>query len=54
MKISYVNLIHQYKKEKKDLIRIFDTVLKSGNYVGGNFVKKFENSLAKYCVQNIA
>lgn len=49
MKIPYVNLIHQYKKEKKDLIRIFDTVLKSGNYVGGNFVKKFENSLAKYC-----
>ena len=37
------------KKEKKDLIRIFDTVLKSGNYVGGNFVKKFENSLARYC-----
>ena len=49
MKIPYVNLVDQYKKEKKDLTRIFDIVLKSGNYVGGNFVKKFENSLARYC-----
>ncbi len=49
MKIPYVNLDTQYKKEKKDLIKIFDRVLISGNYVGGEFVKKFEESVARYC-----
>lgn len=49
MKIPYVNLLSQYKEEKKDLLRIFDKVLKSGNFVGGDFVEKFENSIAKYC-----
>ena len=49
MKIPYVNLSRQYHEERSDLIKIFDKVLKSGNYVGGDFIKKFENNLAKYC-----
>jgi dTDP-4-amino-4,6-dideoxygalactose transaminase len=49
MKIPYVNLSRQYHEERSDLIKIFDKVLKSGNYVGGDFIKKFENNVAKYC-----
>jgi dTDP-4-amino-4,6-dideoxygalactose transaminase len=49
MKIPYVNLIKQYANEKKDLIKIFDKVLKSGSYVGGEFIKKFEKNVAKFC-----
>ena len=49
MKIPYVSLDKQYKNERKDLIKIFDNVLRSGTYVGGKFVKKFEENLAKFC-----
>lgn len=49
MKVPYINLNKQYFEEKNDLIKIFDKVLKSEDYVGGEFVDKFEKNLAKYC-----
>ena len=33
MKIPYVNLGLQWKKEKKNLLQVIEKVLKSGNYV---------------------
>ena len=53
MKIPYVSLDKQYKNERKDLIKIFDNVLRSGTYVGGEFVKKFEENLAKPVLDNL-
>jgi len=55
MKIPYVNLSKQYLKEKKKLLSIIDKVLKSGQYVGGDEVKRFEKNIAsliktKYCI----
>ena len=49
MKIPYVNLAKQYIKEKKNLNKIFNNVLNSGNYVGGNFIKNFEKNISKFC-----
>ena len=39
MKIPYVNLKKQYEDEKYELHKIIKSVLKSGNYVGGNQTK---------------
>ena len=49
MKINYVNLVEQYKSERKDLLRIVDKTFYSGNYVGGNQILKFESNIAKIC-----
>ena len=49
MKIPYVNLKKQYLEEKIELQKIIHNVLKSGNYVGGNQVVKFEKSISNYC-----
>ena len=55
MKIPYVNLSKQYLKEKQKLLSIIDKVLKSGQYVGGDEVERFEKNIAsliktKYCI----
>ncbi len=55
MKIPYVNIIKQYKSEKKKLLKLIDKTLQSGNWVGGPEVEKFENKISnicktKYCV----
>lgn len=52
MKIPYVNLDKQYLAEKKQLNKIFNKVLISGQYVGGEFIDKFEINMAKYCNMN--
>ena len=49
MKINYVNLVEQYKSERKDLLRIVDKTFYSGNYVGGNQILKFESNISKIC-----
>ena len=48
MKINYINLVEQSKLERKQLIKIFDEVLSSGVYVGGNFVNDFEKKINSY------
>ena len=55
MKIPYVNLANQYLVEKKKLLKIIDSALKSGNYVGGDEVRKFERNIqnllnVRHCV----
>ena len=55
MKIPYVNLSKQYLYERKKLLPIIDNVLKTGNYIMGDHVDKFEKKMStflkvKYCV----
>ena len=45
MKIPYVNINRQYKDENKKLIKIIDNVLRSGNWVGGPEIEKFEKNI---------
>ena len=40
MKISYVNLNLQWKKEKKYLINIIDKTLENDSWVGGKNIDK--------------
>ena len=49
MKISYVNLNLQWKKEKKDLIYIIDKTLEKDAWVGGKNIDKFEKNISKLC-----
>ena len=49
MKIPYVDLSYQNKKFKKSLVSIFEKVINSGEFVGGNEIIKLENNLAKLC-----
>ena len=55
MKIPYVPLSTQYLKERKQLLLVIDKVLESGQYVGGDQVKKFEKNISsllkvKHCI----
>ncbi len=47
MKVNFINLINQSVKEEQDLINIFKLVNRSGNFVGGNFIKSFEKNICK-------
>jgi dTDP-4-amino-4,6-dideoxygalactose transaminase len=53
-KIPYVNLKNQWKDEREDLLPLIDSVLASGQYVGGDELEKFEDSIAKFCGVNYA
>ena len=55
LKIPYVNLGAQWESEKSELMPIIESVLASGNYVGGEVVDQFEIAISKflgspYCV----
>ena len=45
MKIPYVNLSKQYLSEKKELLSVISKTLQTGQFVGGDEVKKFEKNL---------
>ena len=49
MKIPYVNLNLQWKKEKKDLLKVIDETLENDHWVGGKNIEKFEKNIAKLC-----
>ena len=49
MKIPYINIKKQYEYEKSKLLKVIDKSLRSGIWVGGQEVKKFENSILKIC-----
>ena len=54
MIIPYINLKKQYLNERRTLLPIIDKILKSGQYVGGQEIEKFEKKIAsflnvKYC-----
>ena len=48
MKINYINLIKQSKNEQKSLVNIFKSVINSGQFVGGDFVEKFEKKICRF------
>lgn len=55
MKIPYINLSKQYQIEGKKLLSVISKVLKSGQFVGGDEITKFEKNITKllkvkYCV----
>ena len=51
MKIPYVNLSKQYLSEKKELLSVISKTLKTGQFVGGDEVKKFEKKIIKNFTQ---
>ena len=55
MKIDFIDLKQRYKDEKKDLLKIFDKVLKKGSLILTKEVENFENNIcdytkSKYCL----
>jgi dTDP-4-amino-4,6-dideoxygalactose transaminase len=52
--IRQADLKKQYELIKKEIDTVVMSVLKSGQYVKGNYLKKFENKFAKYCHANFA
>ena len=47
--IPYVNLGAQWQDDRDELLPIIDSVLGSGQYVGGDEVDKFEKNMAELC-----
>ncbi|MBF3355641.1 DegT/DnrJ/EryC1/StrS aminotransferase family protein, partial [Leptospira borgpetersenii serovar Hardjo-bovis] len=47
--IPYINLVEQWKNEREELLPVLDSVLGSGQYIGGQEVAKFEEDVAKFC-----
>ncbi len=55
LKIPYVNLKAQWETERSELLPIIESVLESGNYIGGEVVDQFEIAISNflgspYCV----
>lgn len=49
MKIPYVKLNLQWKKEKKNLIKIINKTLENDSWVGGENIYEFEKNISKLC-----
>jgi dTDP-4-amino-4,6-dideoxygalactose transaminase len=49
LSVPYVNLAAQWQNEKQDLLPIIETVMSSGQYVGGLAVELFEQKAAELC-----
>ena len=43
-----VNLVDQYERYSEEIDNRIRNVLTSGNYIGGDFVRKFESELSLY------
>ncbi len=52
MKIPFFNLERQHDLIKKELDSAIESVLKGGQFVGGDLINKFEEEFAKYCQQD--
>ncbi|MDB0032217.1 DegT/DnrJ/EryC1/StrS family aminotransferase [Alphaproteobacteria bacterium] len=46
--IDYVNLSRDYLADRKNILKIIDKSLKSGNWVGGDDIFLFEKNISKY------
>lgn len=46
--IKFLNFPAEYKLRKKEYLKAFNSVMKSGDYILAEEVKNFENNLAKY------
>jgi len=49
IEIPYVNLSAQWDDERDKLLPLIESVLESGNYVGGDEIEHFENMAAQLC-----
>ena len=49
MKIPYVDLKNEWKKEKRELLPIIEKILSKGAYVIGSEIDLFERNVAKIC-----
>jgi len=49
MKVPFVNLGLQYQALKEDILKVFDVMSSSGNYVLNPQLKAFEEEFADYC-----
>ena len=47
--VPYVNLAAQWQDEKQDLLPIIESVMSSGQFVGGDVVEDFEQKAAELC-----
>ena len=47
--VPYVDLAAQWQDEKKDLLPIIESVMSSGQFVGGEAVESFEQKAAELC-----
>ena len=45
--IRYVNLAQQWRDERAELLPILESVLATGQYVGGNYIDEFERAVAE-------
>ena len=49
MSVPYVDLAAQWQNEKQELLPIIESVMSSGQYVGGHAVDEFEQKAAELC-----
>ena len=49
MTVPYIDLSAQWQDEKKDLLPIIESVMSSGQFVGGEAVEHFEHKAAELC-----
>ena len=47
--VPYVDLVAQWEEEKLDLLPIIESVMSSGQFVGGETVERFEHKVAELC-----
>ena len=47
--VPYVNLVSQWEDEKHELLPKIESVMSSGQYVGGEAVERFEKKAAEIC-----
>ena len=50
MKVKFVNLKKQWNKERKDLLKIIDRTINSGDWVGGKNIQLFEKKISKILI----
>lgn len=49
MKIPFVDLGQEYRPYKNEIISAIESVMESGQYIGGQLVERLESQLAEYC-----
>ena len=47
--IPYINLLAQWQDEREGLLPVIESVMESGQFIGGDFVESFEQRVAKLC-----
>ena len=53
MHVPFINLSLQYKYFRKEILKKFDKISKSGNYILGRELELFEKTLQNFAIQNL-